>query len=311
LLVVLAGRQLDVQKNEIEKDYAAAAQHQEILKAKEVWEEKDHRYKMYRYRKARELAKLKIRLCCMEQGALNFVERRNLSKERFDRDFNDAMARYRAVAKELRLLYGYVQPDPGMAQVAAQKATLDELSANPFLGKLDLYLNWVRDAIAWLIRFQATEQTYTRVISIRNAPTGSDTWDQGITNGGRWKVLVPETEFVNQSHVRLRGINVYAEMKNTPELWKCTLTPPSQSITRLSDGSTNTIDQSHLPNIFFGRATARESIRLPESGVGPMIHNASPIGPWTLELVSLTKGAQLDGLQDVYIDFDVAVKTAT
>jgi hypothetical protein len=99
LLVVLAGRQLDVQKNEIEKDYAAAAQHQEILRAKEVWEEKDHRYKMYRYRKARELAKLKIRLCCMEQGALNFVERRNLSKERFDRDFNDAMARYRAVAK--------------------------------------------------------------------------------------------------------------------------------------------------------------------------------------------------------------------
>jgi hypothetical protein len=186
------------------------------------------------------------------------------------------MARYRAVSKGLQLLYGYVKADPAMDLVAAKKPTSEELFANPFMGQLDLYLNWIRDAIAWLIRFQAAEQTYTRVISIRSPPPGSESWDQGIGNGSRWNIIIPETEFTGQSHVRLRGINVYVEMKNSPQIWKCTLSPPHHSSIRLADGSTNTLDQTHLPTIFFGRATTRESIRSPEAGIGPTIHNASP-----------------------------------
>ena len=297
------------QLKEVTERLEFARQREEILKARQTWEHKDVGYKKGRYQSARKLAQLKIKLCCLKEGALNFAERRDQSKLRFARDFNDALSRYRALAKGLALLYGYTQPDPAMENVKRGEATIESLSAKPFLGRLDFCVNWIRDAVAWLIRFQASEQTYTCVVSLRGAPNGSDSWDQGIRNGGRWLIVIPESLFPEQRYVRLRGINLFAEMKRGHALWNCSLIAPRAGAIRLIDNTVNKLDQKHLPKFFFGRVTARESVRIPEDGNVAAVHNASPIGEWGLQVNAVPgQGVSFDDLQDIQIDFSVAVQ---
>jgi hypothetical protein len=76
---------------------------------------------------------------------------------------------------------------------------------------------------------------------------------------------------------------------------------------RLLDGTLNELDQTHVPKFFFGRATRRESMRTPEMGNSGALHNVSPIGEWRLE-VTPALGSSLGSLQDVEIDFELAVK---
>jgi hypothetical protein len=92
-------------------------------------------------------------------------------------------------------------------------------------------------------------------------------------------------------------------------LWDCSLIPPAEGKIRLFDNTVNTLDQTHLPKLFFGRATRRESIRAPEDGNMAVFHNASPIGKWTLEVSPVAgQSVSLSNLRDVHIDFSVAVQ---
>jgi hypothetical protein len=276
------------------------------LQAKENWERLNKTYKEEQVRQARKLVRTKIRLCCMDGGALNFAERRDQSKVRFTRDFNDALSRLNSLSKGLSLLYGYSLSGGGDTTPEKELVSLKRVLAPDFAGKLDSITNQVRDAIAWLIRFQASEQTYRYCVSLRYSPDGSDTWDDGINKGGSWSIKIPEELFSGQRHVRLRGISLFANSTDN-SIWRCTLSCDHNGSIKWLDGTNVQLDQSRIPKLFFGRVSQRESVRPPESGNGAAVHNISPFGIWQLEIAS-TQATGLAALQDIEIDLEVAVR---
>jgi hypothetical protein len=276
---------------------------------RQQWEYQDVTFKRRRTEAAREVARLKVILSCLQRGVLNFAERREASRNRFKRDFHDAISRYEAVRSGLSLLYGYNEPDPAHELVTVGEATEDELAKNPFLGRLDLCVSWVRNAIAWMVRFQALEQTYTKVISVRSAGSGSTEWSAGVSVGGIWKVVVADTEFSGQFHVRIRGISIYVVSSSASSLWTIELTPPSTGLITFRDGTTNSLDQSHIAPVVFGRVTSREAIRSPEDGNAIMLHNVSPIGSWSLTCRPVSGSLnRIDEIDDIHIDVTVAIR---
>jgi hypothetical protein len=252
---------------------------------------------------------MRVLLSCLEEGPLNFAEQRDRVRLNFERDMGDALARYRALSKGLQLLYGYSQPDPMEIWVDIGKATKEELAATPFLGRIEPFLGWIRDAIAWLIRFQSRELVYSRVVSVRSL-VGEDGWQQGIAKAS-WDFNIDEDTFPDQRHIRTRSISVFA-MSDSDSLWAGAIGLPATGKVRHLDGSLISLDQAFLPSVRFGRITRRDSIRPPELSSASLVHNASPLGTWSLTIEpGASNSSSLSELKDIQLDLDVAVRQSS
>jgi hypothetical protein len=131
---------------------------------------------MFKWRRtlvARRLAELKIRLATEKGGALHFAEKAAASRERFDRDYRDAVARLRATSDGLAAIFGYGVPLP--PTVANSLASGGTMPSSHF----DDTLKWVRDAISWLIAFGQSDEVHTETISLRYDLT-HEAWKSGL-----------------------------------------------------------------------------------------------------------------------------------
>jgi hypothetical protein len=293
---------------DLESRKAALEAQMPALEHRADWHLRDIEFKRRRTEVARDAARMKVLLSCLEDGALNYAERRDRARGHFTRDISDALGRFKASAKGLHLLYGYESNGLMEEWIAVGIATRAELDATPFLGKIDPFLGWIRDAIAWLARFHSNDVQYTRVFSLRQM-VGEVAWKKGLATG-LWEFSVADDHFPDQRHIRLKNLSVFAVWDRT-ELWSAVVELPKISSIRHMDGSNIRIDQQFLPSIRFGRICRRSDVRSPEVSNAATVQNASPLGAWSVQIAGTAANQfPISDLQDLHLDIDVFVREA-
>jgi hypothetical protein len=274
--------------------------------AKNDWDFKDIDFKRRRTQVAFDAAVDKGRRASTPNGALNYSEQVGRYRQRFDRDLKDALARFSAAANGLKLLYNYPEPIPPTVMTCIQDGNMSDA-----VQVFEALLEWVRDAIAYLVAFGEFEQSVTQTLSLKQL-IGNEAWVSG-TKTGTWNFSVPESLFSGLTNVRLRGLNVYLLRGLDGHLakgfWSGTITVPLQSTIHFHGGGSETLDQSSFPQLRLGRIGSRGDFPYRETYGVTSLRNASPIGMWQLTLAE--KSTEGDGrwqLSDIYFDFDVMVR---
>lgn len=273
------------------------------------WDFKDAAFRRSRTQVGRDLADLRAKAYSQAGGALNYWERLGPIRERFNRDFRDALARILSADEGMRKIYGYGTPMNLKLRSAYAGKTDFEL--------LDLAVAYVRDVISWLVRFSQLDQNYVFPISLRRT-LGKDTWETGGKEGA-WRLVLTEAHFPQQVHIRLRGVSAFCvpdddsplnpwQAKNDG-LWQMDVTAPvSGRVTHLS-GSTIQLDQSLVPPCRLGRVGRRRPVHDTEINGIQALHNVSPVGEWTVRCSKFsTSGSKLDDLDDIVIELHLAVR---
>jgi hypothetical protein len=277
------------------------------LSAKSKYDQVDIDFKLRRVGVAKRLADLKSDWATAKDGLLNFHDQMLSSSARLARDMRDALARVAACASGLASVYGYNVPLPasisgfllagsGASDVQLPNTEIDDITA------------WIRNAIAWMIRFSESDDTYIMALSIRGL-TGPQEWAKGIRSG-IWQVPLGEEWFPNQHYVRLRSVAIIAEGERRVGSWAGRLRAPLQSFYVHGDGAKVSVDQSGLRSCRLGRVGAREQFREPERCGAQVLHNAGPFGAWELSLNELsTAGERRRDLGDLIFEIHVASQT--
>jgi len=241
-------------------------------------------------------------------GLLNFEERIAPVEREFAADFREALAHMTAARRGLKELFDY---DSALPQ---------EGSA----GYLDAVGAWVRQAKMALARGARFDQSYTRVVSLKDLAKSQ--WESGRATG-EWSFDLPDAVFDGQAHVRLREVGLAvvptpeapepASPKKTNEpppakpegYWSARITAPAAGVVRFRSGASHEIDQKGLPPCFLGRVAAMAPAREPEMAAVAFA-NASPIGKqWRVTLSQKsTTGAALGTLDDVHLYLRVTVR---
>ena len=239
---------------------------------------------------ARKFQDIKARLVTEPDGALNFGKRLESLRNRFQRDFRDALARLMAAEQGFFHLYGRADPLPK-----------DVDSIDYF----DKCLLWTRTSIQWLVRFARREQAIVMPISIRML-VGDEAWAQGKKNGG-WQVNLAKTIDQDLAHVRLRGLTVIA-ISAADALWRVRISVPKKATVKHLSGAIVPIDQSDLPPASTGRATRRDAIRAPDVIGVLALRNASPMGLWEVAVEGSLPAVSRDALDDLQLDLELVFR---
>jgi hypothetical protein len=215
----------------------------------------------------------------MEGGALNYHEKMSAISARFHRDFGDAISRLLAAEIGLREIYDYQVALPQTIKEYLKGTDQHEIERSALL---DDAIMWVRDAIAWLIRFSEFDESFVSSISIRQA-LGDDAFSAGLSQR-LWKFTVSGDLFPRQRQLRLRGASVYfldhIVAKKLFGAWKVQVKPPEMGTTVRLDGKTDKIDQKSRRWTYFGRVTKANEYKEADIGGTQTLHNCSPIGTW-------------------------------
>lgn len=282
-------------------DVAVSKERQTGLAARAQWDSNDVGFKLERTTVARQLVDLKVRLATEPGGALNYAEQMEVIKQRFTRDFRDAMARLRAASEGLRTIYGYDDPLPAEIVTALAGGQVNRRY-------FDLALKWVRDAIACMIRLSQLDQNYSLAISIREL-VGESGWKAGLASG-TWTVNVPETLCRNQFCVRLRGLSAFVRDHNLKGAWRLEVKLPEESFFRHSDGTTDKVQQRDLPPSRLGRVVSTKSFREPEMTGLTAWRNAAPFGSWQVAINEhSTAREKRKVLHDVILELQLTVRS--
>lgn len=273
------------------------------LSTKADWDLADAGFKRKRTQVARDLADYKIRLATMAGGAYNYAEQMDSVLARFNRDYSDAIVRLDAAREGMKIYYGYdVAIPPSVVTVLSQTSP----AASDQMRCVDDAVRWVRDAIAFLVSFTQLEQSYTYTLSLKQT-LGEQAWQAGLS-GGQWKARVNEDLFPRQSHVRVRGLNLFVEGKEGAGIWRTTISAPTDSFCRHLSGAMVPLKQDP-PVLRIARAISRSSVHFPEVFGASILRNISPFGEWTIQLNDRsTKGVNRSEIGDVEIDIDIVVR---
>jgi len=267
------------------------------MRTKVAWDIADSDFQRRRTDVARRLNEFKALAATAKDGALNYPEQMKSLKVRFDEDLAEASARLKAAQNGMKLLYGYSVGLPTNA---------DELSIrSPF----DALLVWTRAALSWLDAFAQLDQNFAIPVSLKHH-LGHEAWKNGKEKG-KWELELSSSLFADQAHVRMRGISVYVETLLLHDYFTLRFFPPRSSYVNHLDGSRADLDQKDVPPIVVGRATHRNSPRDPDLVGIQALHNASPIGIWTVELLlpGLSRSKPCD-LEDITFDLHLAMRFA-
>lgn len=268
------------------------------------WEERNRLYKKLRADTARNSAELKVSAFTAPGGALNYRVQMAELQKRISRDSNDALSRLESAALGLKKIYGYEQILPPSIPKAIKSRVADHQA-------LDDVLIWVRDALSWLTRFKQLDQNYVLPVSLRSL-IDEAAWIAGKPEG-KWQIVIPDTLFDGQSHVRLRGVRGYVYgCGQEAGFWRVELTPPTQATTRHLDSATRVnLDQSLLPKIVMPRVGSRLNAQEVEFVGTTTLYNTSPIGQWQIKISGLsTQRVPLDTIGDVELEFAIALRSS-
>jgi hypothetical protein len=256
-------RSIEIQKGMYEAAAAVAKARAKGLDAKATWDNANVQFQLRRTLVARKFQDLKAKAAVAEDGVLNYGKRLPALRERFHRDFRDALARIQAISQGLSEIYGYAEPLPTNEQ------------------RIDFYddcLLWTRNAIQLLIRFSRRDQNVIWPISIRES-VGDAAWHSGIKSG-RWNLTLSEQTFPNMRHLRLQGISATVIDEDPHNLRRIEVAVPSEGLWRHLDGSIGKLSQKTIPPCIFARVAGRNARREPDVIGLTALHNASPIGVW-------------------------------
>ncbi len=280
----------------------------EAIRIQNDWDRKNCKHQLDRIALADDLARKRLIASQSPDGELNFDAQRDRLLDRFCNDFSFARSRMSKGAEGLRRLFGYTDDAP----------LVDSPTLWTF-GDFERALRWTRKAMVFLDRFQATDQSYSISVSLRHS-LSVDEWEQGKASG-QWQFRLDEhDDFLNQRHVRLRGVSMFVVNSDglSHGVWRAAAAPPHISFCRhMTTGHVEPLIQE-VPFCFLGRVDRREAQRTPEIVGLNLLYNLSPLGDqnsgkdayWTLRLSERsTDGAKRkDILQDIQLDLYVAVK---
>jgi len=202
--------------------------------------------------------------------------------ERCYRDFEDAYKRMKAAHIGLKKIFGFTGfPDRDFPD--------HDLTSHRGYDRIEASLQWVREAISWMVRFSQLDQNLTVTLSLCNhLPDGA--LDAAIRNKSIIKFKIPDEYFANYKYIRFRGASGFVISDcscNNP--WKVILHLPENAIFS-EKNCHDPQDQSDLPLLTLGRVQSRDYSRPPEV-VGVKSHtNASPIsgesdnGNWQVQI---------------------------
>jgi hypothetical protein len=263
------------------------------LTRKAAWETRNVAFRKARTAALRQIFAKKRSLMLTSEGGLDFNGQLKSSMNRCERDFSDGLAHAAAAAKGLQIIFDYPTALPSeIKDIISSTHT----SAGKFL---DEALTWVRDASSWLTRFSQTDCQQTFMVSTRRQ-IGEEAW-QRFLGSGLLTLEVPEDLFPQQSHVRFRGLSLYAQ--DSKGLFGATVTPPRRSFYRMASGKTNDVDQSDIPPFRIGAVHRYEANRTSEIVGSSSGYNISPFGEWLISLSDLsTNGQSLSRVEDILVE---------
>jgi hypothetical protein len=286
----------------------AAKQKAESYSVRRKWEAKNRKFRAERTKVARMLIKHKDQQLQTDTGPLNYCWRRDQERKRVDRDFRDALARITVIADGLREIYGYSDQLPEGLSLALDKKDVP-------LGLYDECLSWVRDAISYMVKFNQTEQRYAVPISIRTKIGDDEFLRYRALRPTSWPIKLEHADFFDgQYYMRLRGISVYVVSKDSATTsrgtWRVMIKVPEEGKYEHVVGEqirSGQLDQKDIPKILLGRVSHREDVRLPDVAAGAAVHNVSPYGSWSVEVMPLSSsGSSVESLDDVILEFHLA-----
>ncbi|SDT36796.1 hypothetical protein SAMN05216490_3237 [Mucilaginibacter mallensis] len=188
----------------------------DALRAALDWEQANRDFQFRRTNISRAYQYKKIASSNDSNGILNYNKRLTPLGDRFKQDFLNALARLQVCSLGLDKIYGYSAPLPNIAEQD---------------GLFDDCITWTRNAINYYNRFSKLDQTYVLRISLRNllikstqpfnpekqseidttAVDSSTSYGQMLAKG-IFQFNIDEHLFLNQKHVRIRGINMFVSL---------------------------------------------------------------------------------------------------
>jgi hypothetical protein len=264
------------------------------LAAQVTWESSNVEFQKRRTIISRDINDFKAKAVLDPNGVLNYVKRLRPLKQRFDRDFRDALARMKVIEKGLKSIYGYDFPCPK-----------DE-------GAVDYYdqcLLWTRHVIQWVLKFSRNEQNTILPISLKQVLTQAQF--DSVKESGSFSFELLEAHFPTMVNIRLRGLSIYVEENKEVDnrVWKVKVSPPAiGTITHYLTKRKTNFDQSFLDPCFLGRVCRRQPGKTADIVGITSLYNASPIGKWKLDLLGAIPLQEPKGIDDIIIDFQLAFR---
>lgn len=289
------------QKDSADAVASASKIRAETLEKRKVYEEKNIQFRRNRTEISKNIQELRAKAATSTKGILNYVERMTPIKNRFDRDFREAIACLIPAYEGLTKIYGY------------NGAPLPSTDSTHFF---DDSLLWVRDAINWIVRFTQRDQNYVLSISVKIL---SNDWEQGKQNG-KWTFEIPTNfEFADdndfykgQRHVRMRGVSAFVETSNdNAGVWQVMIIPPKTSTCTHLSGDDEALDQTDVPPCRLGRVSNRDNVREIDVAGVSTLHNISPFGKWEITLSNISRlSSAVQEIEDIQIDMHFAIRAS-
>lgn len=279
------------------------------------WEQKSKNFREKSIESAKEIRRQKTDEMKGE-GAFNLKEQFRMLAESITRDFKDAYDRMRVAYDGLVMFYAFDrhaghQPPP----------TLNPNTDR--FGPIDASVLWTREAIRWLIAFGQLDQGWTYSFSVR-ALVGDAEWGKAVGHGkteADFTFILPRALFDSHTFVRMRGMSMFAVGDKLFLPLSASARLPRRAISHqiwaVGASTYTSIDQTALPNCYWGRVETRSSPRMPDVVGLVSLMNASPIsdtdfktdGNWEVRIRTINApGADLDGLTDLHVELSLTGK---
>jgi hypothetical protein len=293
-------------RNDYEK--VSAAYREMAAAERQLWLKQDIEFQRQRTLQARQLMDLRVRLAVEKDGPYNYREKMDSVSERINRNFGEAVQRLQACATGLEAIYAFKNPLPTSVLEFFPNAS----NSNPPSGILDECAEWVRQSIAWIIRFTNADQSCVITVSVRQLIT-DQAWTEGLRMGS-WGFKLRDDfpsfeegqgEFFGMNSVRIAGISA-SVVGPTDGLWKASVRPPTQSTYTQITGEKVQLDQRYIPKVVLGRIGTRQLLRDPDWVGKSSLKNYSPIGKWLVWFGGRSSRGELRGkIEDVELDIEV------
>ncbi|RWD32582.1 MAG: hypothetical protein EOS34_20895 [Mesorhizobium sp.] len=229
-------------------------------------------------------------------GVLNYRERSRFARGRFVTSLMMAYQRLSASAQGMSEIYGFPIPLPS-------PQTWHDIGGDVPDSFVDDCWLWLQEASNFLTIQQRQEQNTIVRLSLRSligdGAFGSDK--------SRWQFDVTENEIPDAVLIRCRGIGL-ATIGPTHAVG-LRIRPPKVSEYQDIDGSVRRYDPATSTDVRSGRVLPANDIRDPDIIGVVHLHNRSPLGQWSIELIG-PKPQSGQPISDILVDIHIAFHNA-
>lgn len=201
----ITGYELEVSQGNADAALAASNAERDAARSRSsaasinsVWQKKNCGYQVNRWTAHAAAKQARKAASQQPENGLNYSKRKDWLIQRAGRDFRDALERLQIARNGMSLIYGFSDTErwPPVHKVllapAANRQDIEDC------------LLWVRDAIAFLVKFGHRDQACVRALSLRMLANdqllAKDQWDAGLKEGA-WSFTIAEEKYFPTLHV--------------------------------------------------------------------------------------------------------------